>query len=307
MYSYYLELLSQDNYPDFLNRYLGLSSVARLKDVGYFCGMDYASKNIYNFSEYISRFDHSLSTALLTWKLTLSKDATVAALFHDIATPCFSHVIDYMNLDFEKQETTERNNDKFLFNDRLLQSFLDEDNISLYNLINFKNYTVIDLPRPMLCADRIDGIILTSSIWTKQLDINMLPIILSGLTIYQNEYNQDEIGFNSLDVANYIIEQESIINDYCHSKEDTYMMLLLAKIVRTALKSNIINSDDLYNLGEKDLLYKMTNSKDFNLNSDLELFYSIRKKQIPEIEIPKIKKRIISPMVNGKRIKTSSN
>ena len=58
MYNYYITLLGYPNIPEFLNKYLTLSSLNRLKEVGYFCGMDYASSNIYNFKEYIneSRF-----------------------------------------------------------------------------------------------------------------------------------------------------------------------------------------------------------------------------------------------------------
>lgn len=48
-----------------------------------------------------------MTVALLTYKLTNDKVATLAGLFHDIATPCFSHVIDYMNGDYENQESTE--------------------------------------------------------------------------------------------------------------------------------------------------------------------------------------------------------
>ena len=51
--------------------------------------MDFASKNIYDFSEYISRFAHSLTTALLTYKVTQDKTMTVAALFHDVANSLF--------------------------------------------------------------------------------------------------------------------------------------------------------------------------------------------------------------------------
>ena len=94
---YYKELLHDDEIYDYLDDYLKVPSLNRIKYVGYFCGMDYASKNIYNFKEYVTRFDHSLTVALLTYKLTKDKKATLAALFHDVATPCFSHVVDYMN------------------------------------------------------------------------------------------------------------------------------------------------------------------------------------------------------------------
>ena len=91
---YYLEQLNYKNMPLFLRKYFDCPSLNRLMKVGYFCGMDYASKNIYNFKEKITRYDHSLTVALLTWKCTKDKKEALAGLFHDIATPCFSHVID---------------------------------------------------------------------------------------------------------------------------------------------------------------------------------------------------------------------
>ena len=107
---YYLEKLDYKNIPTFLQKYLECPSIKRLQKVGYFCGMDYASKHIYDFSEYITRYDHSLSVALLTYKFTKDKKTTIAGLIHDIATPCFSHVIDYMNEDYENQESNKKGN-----------------------------------------------------------------------------------------------------------------------------------------------------------------------------------------------------
>lgn len=69
--------------------------------------MDYASKDVYDFKAKVTRFDHSLTVALLTYYLTNDKIMTLAGLFHDISTPCFSHVIDYMNKDYSNQESTE--------------------------------------------------------------------------------------------------------------------------------------------------------------------------------------------------------
>lgn len=42
MLKYYLELLGFSDMPDFIIKYLNCPSLIRLKDVGYFCGMDYA-------------------------------------------------------------------------------------------------------------------------------------------------------------------------------------------------------------------------------------------------------------------------
>ena len=141
--------------------------------------MDYASKDIYNFSEYISRYDHSLTVSLLVYKLTKNKIATLAGLFHDIAIPCFSHVIDYMNKDYEKQESTEEYTEHILRSDEYLKRCLKEDNIQIDDIINFKKYTIVDNERPKVCADRIDGVILTGMGWTKNIkkpDISMINL-----------------------------------------------------------------------------------------------------------------------------------
>lgn len=70
---YYLEQLGYPELPDFLVKYLKAPSLLRLKDIGYFCGMDYASKDIYNFKEYISRYDHSITVSLIIYRLTKNK------------------------------------------------------------------------------------------------------------------------------------------------------------------------------------------------------------------------------------------
>ena len=163
MLEYYLNQLNYSQIPLFLIKYLNCPSLLRLKKVGYFCGMDYASKDIYDFKEYISRFDHSLTVALLTYKLTKNKVMTLAGLFHDIATPCFSHVIDYMNEDFLEQESTEEYTEYIMKNDNYLKQCLKEDNIDIHDIINFKKYSIVDNDRPKLCADRLDGVILTGS------------------------------------------------------------------------------------------------------------------------------------------------
>ena len=52
--TYYKKLLGYYEMPAFLIKYLDTPCLTRLQNVGYFCGMDYASKDIYDFSEYIS-------------------------------------------------------------------------------------------------------------------------------------------------------------------------------------------------------------------------------------------------------------
>lgn len=300
---YYLEQLGYPELPDFLVKYLKAPSLLRLKDIGYFCGMDYASKDIYNFKEYISRYDHSITVSLIIYKLTKNKKETLAGLFHDIATPCFSHVIDYMNQDYEKQESTEEYTEHILKNDNYLIQCLKEDNIDINDITNFKKYSIVDNDRPKVCADRIDGVILTGIGWTKNIDKGDIKRIVQDMCVFKNEYNEDEIGFKTNSIAKKVLTVSESIDIYCHSYEDNYMMQLLAKITKLAIAKKYIIYEDLYSYTEKKLFELLKRQEDKELQNLIDEFENKKLIDIPKIELPKVKIRNLNPLVNGKRFK----
>ena len=290
-----------DGIPSFLQKYLNAPSISRLKRVGYFCGMDFASKDIYNFSEYISRYDHSLTVALMIYKLTGDKKATLAGLFHDIGTPCFSHVIDYMNGDYITQESTEEYTEKIILNDKELLKCLADDNINVDDVIDFKKYSLVDLDRPSLCSDRLDGIILTAMGWTKDISCDDINIIVDSMCVYKNENNVDEIGLNDENIVKRIVDINNLINVYCHSIEDNYMMNLLAEITKLGINNNLFSYDDLYYLTEDKLFDILNNCNIKEILELLYIFYNIKRSDIPKKEMPKIKVRSIDPLCKGRR------
>ncbi len=289
--------------PDFLEKYLSLPNIKRLKKIGYFCGMDFASSAIYDFPTYFSRFDHSLSVALLTYRFTKRKQDTLAALFHDISTPCFSHVIDYMNGDFEKQESTEKLTPMMLKKDDELQRFLKEDNLVVEDIIDFKKFPIVDNNRPKLCADRIDGIIASAIFWTKKLSIEEMSSMIEDIQIYQNEDQEEELGFLSSSIAQKVIALNQIIDEYCHSSSDNYMMMLLAKITKQMIQANQISYEDLYSYQEEALFEKIETyaEENNNIKQDLLQFKTCQKQEIPVTQLKKVKIRNIRPLVQGIR------
>lgn len=299
---HYLKELGYLALPDFLIKYLKTPSLLRLKKVGYFCGMDYASKDIYNFREYISRYDHSITVSLIVYKLTRNKIATLAGLFHDIASPCFSHVIDYMNEDYEKQESTEEYTENILRKDRYLLKCLKEDSININDIIDFKRYPIVDNDRPKVCADRIDGVILTGIGWTKNISKEDITRIVRDMTVYINESNEEEIGFRSLSIARKVLEVSKSIDIYCHSREDNYMMQLLAQITKLAINRKYILYDELYSYTEEELFSVLKGINDEELSSLILKFESVKVEEITDIELPKVKIRSLHPIVNGTRI-----
>ena len=301
-YDYYLEKLKQGRIPLFLQKYLNCPSLLRLKKIDYFCGMKYASKKVYNFTEDISRFDHSLTTALIVYNLTKDEKATIAALFHDIATPCFSHVIDYMNEDFLKQESTEAYTKQIIMNDNYLLECLDKDHINPEEIINFKKYPILDNDRPKLCADRLDGIILTGIAWTKDIRNKDIDLIMNDLTIINNELNEPEIGFKTKSTAKKVLQISNNIDKYCQSKEDNYMMLLLAKITKMAIDKGYITYNNLFYISEKNLLNVLKTKNDKEINRLLYIFEHIHPANIKENTSPNIKRRILAPLTKKERI-----
>lgn len=299
----YLDIIGYSSKPALLDKYLNTPSLLRLKNVGYFCGMDYASKEIYSFDEYISRYDHSLTVALLTWNYTKNIRATIAGLFHDIATPCFSHVIDYMNKDYENQESTEEYTENILMKDKYLQECLKKDNILVEDISNFKKYSIVDNNRPKLCADRLDGVILTGLFWTKTITIKDVEKIINATQIFKDEDGNQEIGFCSKEVAELVLKTSETIDVFCHSNEDNYMMELLADITKRAIENKYISYNDLYELNEKELIEILENCNNKEINNNLMIFKNIEKENIPEMSLTNIKVRNLNPLVNGKRLK----
>ena len=287
--------------PKFLDKYLSLRILTRLKKIGYFCGMDYATPHVYIFDYKISRYEHSLTTALITWRFTKNKKQTLAALFHDVSTPCFSHVIDYMNKDYENQESTEEKTETILRNSRKLKELLKEDKLSIDDILDFKKYTIVDNNRPKLCADRIDGIILTSLGWTKTLSMEEIPGILNSIEVMINEDNEKELGVTTNEIANKLCDLNREIDIVCHSNEDNYMMELLAEITKYAIDKQYITYENLYEYNEEKLMKILYSQDDTALKILLNLFKTVTLEEISIKEIPKLKRRYINPLVNGKR------
>lgn len=300
--NYYLYLLGYANMPDFLIKYLDTPSLIRLKKIGYFCGMDYASKDIYNFSTYISRYTHSLTTALLTYKISSDRKATLAGLFHDVGTPCFSHVIDYMNKDYANQESTEEYTERIILSDNYLRQCLLKDGVSANEIIDFKKYSLVDSARPKLCADRLDGIILNSLGWTKTISKQDIKDILNSIAIYINEEGKEEIGFTNYEVANKVVELSDTIDRYCHSNEDNYMMELLARITKYALDNGYTTYDGLYRYDEEYVFGLLYSIRDRVLEEYLLEFTTKKKEDIPTTKLPNLKARVLKPLVNSKRM-----
>ena len=149
----YYAILSEE-FPSFLNEYIQCDCLQRLAGKSLFCGVDFCG--LFKVKEYYSRLDHSIGVALIIWHFTKDKKATLAGLLHDVSTPVFSHVIDFMYKDYLKQEKTEEKNSAMILADKKLCALLRRDKIALEDVMDYKMYPIADNEVPCLSADRLE-------------------------------------------------------------------------------------------------------------------------------------------------------
>ena len=208
-----------------------------------------------------------------------------------------------MNKDYENQESTEEKTESILKSSRKLKQLLKEDNITIEEITDFKKYPIVDNHRPKVCADRIDGVILTGIGWTKNITKNDITNIIQDLTIFKNEDDIDEISFQTKEIAQKVLEISESIDIYCHSNEDNYMMMLLAKIAKLSIEKKYITYKDLFKYNEEDLFKILKRKRCKELKDLITEFETKKLADIPHTIIENIKIRDLNPLVNGKRLK----
>ena len=288
--------------PEFMKKYLHLKVLERLKDVGMLCGIDYASHNYKYFEFYVSRYDHSFGTAMTVWKLTHNEKYTLAALFHDISTPVFSHVIDFLNGDYVEQESTEEMTETVLRSSKSLRDNLKQDGLSINDMVDFKNYSIVDLERPKMCADRLNNVMTVGMGWIGALDLTGAKYIVDHISTEINTDNELELSFTDSKAAEIYINTNDSVNERLALPEDDFLTDLLVKIVRRCIERKYVLYEQLFFLKEKEMFKIIEDS--CKIDPILDKMYVTFKtiKDIPIIDVGHdLKLRKVNPLVNGRR------
>ncbi len=195
----YINLFIDKDYPYFIDKYLNTKTLNRLKCIAQFCGVDYTK--LYSPLFLYTRFDHSLVVAHMTWHFTHDKKETIAALLHDVGTPCFAHCIDYVFGDYTNQESSEKSIINMIEKDGELLNYLKEDRLTLNDFMDCSNYHILENKSLKLCTDRLDGILHTSYIWLHTHSLDQIKEVYDDMVILKNEEDNPEIGFKNIKIA----------------------------------------------------------------------------------------------------------
>ena len=275
----YFKILS-DEIPDFLNEYINTKEMQKQSGISVSCGTYYTK--LFDKMIWYSSLDHSIAVSLIVWNFTKDKKQTLAGLFHDIATPVFKHSIDFMNGDYEKQESTEELTTRIINESQEIMKLLKRDGIKVEEVDNYHIYPIAD---------------------------NDIKEIYDNIEVQKNEQGIDELGFKDKTIAEKFVKGMRILSNSYIDNKTKLSMQFLADIMKNMSYKNLITKKDLYELSEKEVIEKIENcnyndiSKKFNFwKNAYEIKESDKEVKGKYCVNINAKIRYINPLVNGKRI-----
>lgn len=240
--------------PEFLHKYLELPLLTRLKGVGLLCGSDWTPLFCNRFM--YTRFDHSLGVALIIWHFTGDKAQTVAGLLHDVSTPAFSHVADFMKGDALTQSATEEPNRLMILADKALAECLASDGLSAEAVADYHIYPVADNEIPRLSADRLEYMFPSGMVLEGSWSLDEIRFVYNDLTVAKNEDGADELCFSTVEAAELYCRRFCMTGHVLQLNEDKLCLELLAQTLLAAEKAGIIRAEDCMTMSEADIMQK---------------------------------------------------
>lgn len=275
-------------------------AVLRLRDVGMNCGCEYTSFPRFRGLEPYSRFDHSLGAALIIWHFTADPAQAVAGLLHDIATPVFAHVVDFMRGDYLKQEATEAGTADMIAASAELQAVLKKYGLCSGAVSDYHRYPIADNDSPGLSADRLEYT-MGNSINYGFCTAERAEAWYRDLVVGTNETGQPELTFQTAETAEDFALTALRCSEVYVSDEDRYSMQMLAELLRDAVSRGVITENDLYTT-EPQIISRLLSDKAMAVGwSNFCAYREILRREQPGTEENwrkiSAKKRYIDPQV----------
>ena len=98
----------------------------------------------YHYRGGFSRYEHSVGVMILLRRLGANLEEQIAGLLHDVSHTAFSHVVDWVIGDPEKEDYQDENHLKMIKNP-VLPSILEKFGFDYEIIANHKNFSLLEL------------------------------------------------------------------------------------------------------------------------------------------------------------------
>ena len=242
--------------PELLTAAARTAPMVRLAQVGMNCGCEYTAYPRFARCGGYSRYLHSVGAARIVWHFTRDPAQAMAALLHDIATPPFAHVIDFLRGDYLTQEATEDGTAEIIAASPELQAVLHRAGLTTADVCDYHRYPIADNDTPRLCADRLEYTLGNLYFFALR-PVEEIRRFYDDLTVLTGEDGTPEPGFRhagiALDFANAAMECAEIYV----ADTDRYVMQMLSELIGDALHAGVLTEQDLRGT-EPPLIEKLT-------------------------------------------------
>lgn len=227
-----------------------------------------------------SRYEHSLGTAILLEKLGASLEEQVAGMIHDVSHPTFSHLIDWVIGDKEKEDHQDKNHKKIVFSSTIPKILL-KYGFEPEEAIDVKKYGLLEREAPDLCADRVDYALREFYNWTE-------PSIV-GKCLDNLVNHEGRIVFKNSDSAcKFAFAYAKCQKEHWGGAECNVRWEILAQTLKIALEKKIIEESDFY-MEDEQVLRKISINGNIEIGMNLDLLARKRLKLRENLENPQYK------------------
>lgn len=295
-------LIYHNEIPKVIRDCMDAPCVRRLKHVGMNCGCEYTSFPRFAGLEPYSRFDHSVGAALIVWHFIQDEKQAVAGMLHDVATPVFAHVVDFLRGDYLVQESTEDDTRAAIEADETLQRALKTHGLTTDDVSDYHRYPIADNDSPRLSADRLEYTLGNLINYRIRMP-DKVRAIYADLSVGTNEDGAPELVFSDARIAEDFAFASLECSKIYVSDEDRYAMQMLSELLRDAIALGVLSEADLYTT-EPQVIEKLSgDGRTAAAWQRFRTYHTMRRAAEPADEGQwrriAAKKRYIDPLIEG--------
>ncbi len=211
-----------------------------------------------------TRFEHTLGVMWLVRRFGSSLEAQIAALLHDISHTAFSHVIDYVVEDHDRQSYHEEKKDWFIAQSDV-PATLARYSVDPNTVLHEEDFALLEQPAPRLCADRLDYFLRDS------VDLDLATLAQVHAALDQLVVADGRIVTDDVEIARWLAETYLAADEKSWANfREVGLYEVTARAIKIALALGVISEADFW-LTDAELWRKLCAVHDDNLQRQIAL------------------------------------